>query len=424
MPREPRKPLTALKVRTLKTPGWHSDADSRGLYLVVDKPVGENPPRKHWAFLYTRHGKRHELSIGRPDDVTLAEARAKAREQRRLLDQKIDPLEARRTAAAALPQAPSFQEAAEAFVANNAAGWRNKKHVYQWKMTLGLIPTPRLNESYLPQTFLAKPVDQISLPDVKALLDPIWTTKTETASRLRARIESVLDYAAAHGWRSGENPARWKGGLGKLLPAPDKITTVEHYAALPWTKIPEFMQVLRDRPGMGALALRFAILTAARSGEVRGATWPEIDLEAKVWTVPAERIKGGREHRVPLSEPALAILDGRKNAPALGEGGIAGGQSGALVFPGIPKDGKQRPLSDMSLTATLRRMGREDLTAHGFRSSFRDWCAEATNFPHEATEMALAHIVADKVEAAYRRGDLLQKRIALMAAWAAYCDGN
>jgi integrase len=239
------------------------------------------------------------------------------------------------------------------------------------------------------------------------VLEPIWTTKTETASRVRGRIESVLDWAAVRHYRAGENPARWKGHLDHLLPAKAKIQKAGHHAALPYDQIGEFMVALRRHGGTGARALEFAILTAARTGEVIGATWDEIDLDKRLWTIPAERMKAGKEHRVPLSEPALAILRDMEKL-----------RDGDFVFPG----GKaQRPLSNMALLTTLRRMKRTDVTAHGFRSTFRDWVAEQTNFPHEVAEMALAHAVGDKVEAAYRRGDLFEKRRELMAQWANLC---
>jgi integrase len=244
------------------------------------------------------------------------------------------------------------------------------------------------------------------------VLDPIWLTKPETASRLRGRIERILDFAKTRGWRSGENPAAWKGHLALTLPARSKVRKVEHHAALSWHDIGDFMRSLKDQPGIGARALRFAILTAARSGEVRGVRWREIDMSAATWVVPSERMKGGREHRVPLSELTLDIL--REMAEAR-----VSNDSEALVFPGRDTG---RPLSDMSLTAVLRRMGRGELTAHGFRSSFRDWAAETTAYPNELIEMALAHAIGDKVEAAYRRGDLFEKRRRLMDDWAAYCS--
>jgi integrase len=247
---------------------------------------------------------------------------------------------------------------------------------------------------------------------VLAAVEPIWLTKPETASRLRGRIERILDFAKTRGWRAGENPAAWKGHLALTLPARSKVRKVEHHAALPWRDIGDFMLALKEQAGIGARALRFAILTAARSGEVRGARWSEIDMTATTWILPAERMKGGREHRIPLSEPALDVL--REMALAR-----VSRDPDALVFPGRDAG---RPLSDMSLTAVLRRMGRGELTAHGFRSAFRDWTAEKTGYPTEIAEMALAHAVGNKVEAAYRRGDLFEKRKRMMDDWAAYCS--
>jgi integrase len=242
------------------------------------------------------------------------------------------------------------------------------------------------------------------------VLEPIWHRMPETASRLRGRIESVLDYAAAHGWRSGENPARWRGHLAKLLPPPSRIAKVKHHPALPWQQIGSFMAELRDQEGVAARALEFTILTAARTGEVIGCERPQVDLQAAVWIVPAARMKSGREHRVPLSEAAIAVLD--EVAPLWGH------RSGAWLFPGGRPEG---PLSNMAMIMLLRRMGYGDLTVHGFRSTFRDWCAEATNYPREVAEAALAHILADKVEAAYRRSDLFEKRRRLMEDWARFC---
>jgi integrase len=246
---------------------------------------------------------------------------------------------------------------------------------------------------------------------VMDVLRPIWRHIPETASRVRGRIEAILDYAKVAGWREGENPARWRGHLAMMLPARTKIAPVEHHAALPWRDLPAFMSALASREGIAPRALEFLILTAARSGEVRGMRWGEVDLARAIWTMPGPRMKAGREHRVPLSAGALAVLRAfRIDEPTPDH----------LVFSS-PMRSKPTPLSDMTLTAVLRRMGRGDLTAHGFRSAFRDWAAEATEYPGEVAEAALAHTVGDKVEAAYRRGDLFEKRRQLMADWAAYC---
>jgi integrase len=340
------------------------------------------------------------MGLGGAHTVSLAEARAKARECRQKLLDGLDPIEVREAAdrAKALERARAmtFDQCAEAYIAAQRHGWRNEKHAAQWTSTLA---------TYCGPVFGQLPVASIDTALVLKVLSPIWTEKTETASRLRGRIESVLGWATTSGHRTGDNPARWRGHLENLLAAPEKVRKVEHHPALPWTVVGAFMADLRAREGIAARALEFAILTAARSGEVRGMTWAEVDLEARVWTVPAERMKAGREHRVPLSARAVALLE---QMPRLD----------GHVFPGA-KVGA--PLSDMSLTAVLRRMGHESITVHGFRSTFRDWAAEATNFPREVAEHALAHQLPDKVEAAYRRGDLIEKRSLLMQTWADRC---
>jgi integrase len=280
---------------------------------------------------------------------------------------------------------------------SHQAGWKNPKHRAQWPSTLSTYVYPHFGKL---------PVQDVDVALVMKAVEPIWTTKPETASRVRGRIESILDWATARGYRHGENPARWRGHLDALLPTKTKVRRVQHHAALPYAQLPAFLAELRQQDGIGAKALEFAILTAARTGEVMGAKWSEIDFEARLWTVPAERMKAGREHRVPLSEPALAILKAMREV-----------REGDFVFPGGRAG---RGISNMAMIMTLRRMGRGDLTAHGFRSTFSDWCAEQTDFPAEAREMALAHTVSDKVEAAYRRGDLFQKRRDLMDAWANY----
>jgi integrase len=297
----------------------------------------------------------------------------------------------------------TFREAARRFIDGHSATWRSPKHAAQWDSTIA---------SYANPVFGDVPVASVGVAHVLAALEAIWLTKPETAARLRGRIEKVLDFAKAHGWRLGENPAARKGNLALTLPARSKVRKVEHHAALSWREIGDFMIALRNQAGIGARALRFANFAAARSGEVRGACWREIDLSTATWVVPARRMKGDREHRVPLSEPALKIL--REMAAAR-----VADDADALVFPG--RDPK-RPLSDMSLTAVLRRMKRGDLTAHGFRSTFRDWAAEATAYPAEVAEMALSHAVGNKVEAAYRLGDLFEKRRRLMDDWGAFCS--
>jgi integrase len=343
------------------------------------------------------------MGIGSYFDYTLSEARERARQYRKLVKEGVDPIEVRRerrgAALAERAKTVTFREAAEAYIKAHQAGWRNPKHAKQWPSTLG---------TYVYPVFGSLPVQAVDVGLVMKVLEPIWAAKPETAGRVRGRIESVLDWAAARGYRQGENPARWRGHLENLLPKKSKIRRVEHHAALAYTELPGFMAELRDQEGVAARALEFAILTAARTGEVIGAKWPEINFTDRLWTVPAERMKAGREHRVPLSDDAIAILEKMQKS-----------REGEFVFPG----GKaRRPLSNMAFLMLLRRMGRGDLTAHGFRSTFSDWCAEQTAFPSETRELALAHTVADKVEAAYRRGDMLQKRRDLAAAWARYCS--
>jgi integrase len=341
------------------------------------------------------------MGLGSLDAVSLADARSKAAECRKQREQGLDPIDARNAlhAAAATERAKfvTFDQCAAKYIAAHRAGWRNPKHASQWKNTLATYASPALGKL---------PVGSVDVGLVMKVLEPIWATKPETASRLRGRIEAVLDWAGARGFREGENPARWKGRLENLLPRKSKVRAVEHHAALSFNKIADFMHALRERGGTAARALEFAVLTAGRTGEVLGAKWAEIDLEAKTWIVPAGRMKGGREHRVPLSEPACAVLQRMTKV-----------RENEYVFPGD----RRATLSNMALLMLLRRMGHDDLTAHGFRSTFRDWAAECTDFPREVVEMALAHSIESKVEAAYRRGDLFEKRRKLIDAWAAYC---
>ncbi len=381
--------------RRLRKPGKHNDG--RGLILHV---VTEG--RGNWVLRYSRSGRERAMGLGSAS-VAIAdeEAREKAQAARKLLAQGIDPIDHRHgvQAAAQVGQAArvTFAEVAARYIAAHEAGWRNPKHCKQWRSTLGAYAEPVIG---------ATPVGAIDTDMVLRVLQPIWNSKPETASRVRSRIELVLDYATARKWRSGPNPAIWRGNLKLMLPATAKVRTVQHHAALDWRELPAFMVQLRARQDMGARALEFAILTAARSGEARGARWGEIDLDRAVWTIPAARMKGAREHRVPLAERALAILTAQ----------AALRDDSGLVFLG-QQHGKA--MADMTLTATLRRMGRGDLTAHGFRSSFRDWCAD-TGKPAEIAEAALAHIIGDKTVAAYHRSDLFDRRRALMGEWAAY----
>lgn len=373
--------------------------------------------RAAWLFRYKLPGQKpRAMGLGGFGDVTLAKARELAEEARRLVKAGVDPLEARKDVARALlvrRQAPTFRKAAEEFVASQEAGWRSGKHAAQWSATL---------KTYVYPTIGDLPVDSIVTDHILDILKPIWTTKAETASRVRGRIEAVLDSAKVRGWRSGENPARWTGHLALLLPRKTKVAKIEHHAALDWRLMPKFWAALALRSGASAQALRFAILTAARSGEVRGATWREIDLQARLWVIPATRMKASREHRVSLSDAALAVL-----RAALPEDGSEPAAD-AFVFA-APGGGA---LSDMALTVMLRKMKRpgteelwldaagEVITAHGFRSTFRDWAGESTHHPREVIEQALAHGLKDKAEAAYARGDLLAKRAALMSDWAAF----
>jgi integrase len=389
--------LSALKVTHARESGML--ADGNGLYLQVTRANARS-----WIFRYYRNGKSHEMGLGSLNAVGLADARLKAAECRRLLAGGIDPIAARdaENAQRAMEDARAitFDQCAEAFIASHSAAWKNQKHVAQWKATLRTYASP---------VFGSLSVQAVDVRLVMKVLDPIWATKPETATRIRGRIESVLNWAKARGYRTGENPALWKGHLDKLLPPRSKIAKVRHHAALPYDRITQFIDMLRQQNGVAARALEFAILTAARTGEVIGARWDEIDLPAKLWTVPAARMKGGREHRVPLSVAALAVLNK-----------VRKGVAEDFVFAGRNKS----PLSNMAFLMLLRRMEYTELTAHGFRSTFRDWAAECSNFPGEVAEMALAHAVGNKVEAAYRRGDMFEKRRLLMAEWAKYCIGG
>jgi integrase len=387
--------LSALAVARAKEPGYYNDG--AGLYLQVS-----TTGTKSWIFRFRMSGKQREMGLGPLHTVTLAEARDKAKECRVALLDGVDPLEARNAVKieAKIERAKmvTFDHCAKEYIAAHRGGWKNAKHAAQWGSTIATYASPVIG---------SLPVAAVDTALVVKVLQPIWQTKTETATRLRSRIENILDWATVSKFRAGENPARWKGHLDNLLADPNKVGKVEHHAALPWQEIGEFMAELRRREGIAARAVEFGILTAARSGEIRGARWNEFDLDAALWTVPAERMKAGREHRVPLSTTALALLRG---LPQIGD----------TVFPGQRGDA---PLSDMSLTAVLRRMDRKDITVHGFRSTFRDWCAESVgnSFPREVCEHALAHSLPDKVEAAYRRGDLIEKRKVLMQVWADYC---
>jgi integrase len=377
--------LTARKVETAK-PGKYSDGGN--LYLIVS----ETGARK-WVLRFTWRGRAKEMGLGSASSVPLVDAREKAASARRKIAQGLNPIDERKRDGGI----PTFGEMADDVRETLSAGFRNEKHKAQWKSTLETYASP----------LRAKPVDTIATDDVLAVLKPIWTTKAETASRLRGRIEKVLDAAKAKGFRDGENPARWRGHLDHLLPRPLKLAR-GHHAAMPYEDVAPFIAKLREREATSALALELCILTAARSGEILGMRWSEVDLNRKIWTVPADRMKAGREHRVPLSPRAVAIL--RKLEKL---------KTGEFVFPGQTRN---KPLSNMAMEMVLRRMKIEDATVHGFRSSFRDWAGNVSNFPREITETALAHVIGDKAELAYRRGDALEKRRKLMDAWASYCE--
>jgi integrase len=386
--------LTALDVKRAKKRGYYGDGG--GLYLAVGRTGA-----KSWIFRYRKAGKLHDMGLGPLHTIRLADAREKARECRRLRLEGQDPIEIRRAKRLEegldAAKAMTFRQCAERYIAAHEAGWRNPKHAAQWPSTLA---------TYVNPIFGSLPVQAIDVGLVMKALEPIWSTKPETAGRVRGRIESVLDWATTRGYRRGENPARWRGHLENLLPKKSKLRRVEHHAALPYVDLADFMVGLRQQDGISARALEFAILTAARTGEVLGARWSEIDFKARLWTILGSRMKAGKEHRVPLPDAALAVLEDMQDL-----------REGDFIFPG---GRARRPLSNMAFLMLLRRMGRGHLTAHGFRSTFSDWCSERTIFPAEVREMALAHAVGDKVEAAYRRGDLFEKRVDLMRAWASF----
>jgi integrase len=389
--------LTAKRIERTTEPGRYRDAEVKGLYLQIN-PNGA----KSWLLRYERAGRERWHGLGPADLVTLKAARERARAKRLLLLDGIDPIEhskaerAKREAAQA--RVLTFAEAAEAYHRQHEPKWTNAKHAAQFMVSLRDYAFPHIGR-------LA--VGEITTPDVLRAIEPIWMQKTETASRVRGRIEAVLDWTTVRGHRQGDNPARWKGHLDQVLPNRGDVAKVEHHPAMPYADVPGFVGALAERPGIAAPALRFLILTAARTREVVGAQWQEVDLAARTWVVPAGRMKGHREHRVPLSDAAVALL---KALPTE--------QGNPHVFLG-PRGGGG--LSNMGMVALLRRMGRGEYTVHGFRSSFRDWAAERSNFANHIVEMALAHKIGDAVEAAYRRGDLFDKRRQLADAWARFC---
>ncbi|WP_439574817.1 tyrosine-type recombinase/integrase [Phreatobacter sp.] len=402
--------LTAKAVAALKEPGRYSDGG--GLYAVIS-PAGSGK----WVFRFTYQGSNTDMGLGAFRDISLKDARDRAQDARSKLARGISPLTSRREEAMARRAKPTFGEMASSVVASLSEGFRNEKHRAQWSATLGLTPTddsrvrigagPQGEHAKALAAMSAKPVDQVVTADIMAVLRPIWRLKPETAKRLRGRIERVLDAARAEGHIPADraNPARWRGHLDTLLSKPDTLTR-GHHAALDYRLGAAFFSALLQNRSMSGLALQFAILTAARSGEVLKADWSEIDMETCVWTIPKQRMKAGREHRVPLNQRAMEILRHLAQGPRKG-----------YVFKGARDD---RPLSLMSMTMVLRRMKRSDITVHGFRSCFRDWAADCTSHPNHVCEAALAHTVSDKVEAAYRRSDLFEKRRELMADWNAF----
>jgi len=400
MPKRDHQPHKLHAIALAKLPnGEH--ADGGNLYLRV------RDNSRTWLIRYTSPtGKRTRMGLGSLDRVSLADARNKAREVVTTLSDPsnpIDPIAQRQAQRAEVRLANAkrmtFKQCAEALIEVKEKTWTNNKHGSQWHSTLTTHVYPLLGDL---------PVDAIDTPLVVKCLSAIWLKTNETARRVQGRIAATIDWATAHGFRQGDNPARWQGHLDKLLADPNKVQKRGHHAALPYAQMGSFMKTLRKCEGIGAKALEFAILTAARSGEVRGANWSEIDLQQGIWTVPAERMKARKEHRVPLSPQAIDLL---KSLPQI--------EGCDYVFPSRKNE---KAVSDMTLTAVLRRLNRHDITVHGFRSTFRDWAAECTSFSRDVAEMALAHSIPNAVEAAYRRGDLFLKRQMLMREWAVFCD--
>jgi integrase len=385
--------LNVKQIEALTKPGHHRV--SKNLYLQIG-PAGA----RSWLFRYMLDGRSRGMGLGPCDLVTLAEARDEALLLRKKLLKKVDPLEERRSSRvqARLRQATThtFRECAEKYIAAHAKGWRNGKHRQQWENTLKTYAYPVLGDLS---------VAAVDTDLIMQIIEPLWAAKTETASRLRGRLESILDWAKAREYRTGENPARWRGHLDQLLPKRSKVAPVNHHDAMPYAELPAVMKELRDRRGTSARCLEFTILTAARTGETIGARWSEFNLGARTWTVPADRMKAGKEHIVPLSDRVVEILEALPRASDyVFENGRAG-----------------KPISNMAMAMLLRDMGRGDITVHGFRSTFKDWVSERTGHADIVSEMALAHTIPDKVQAAYRRGDLLKKRRNLMRDWARYC---
>jgi integrase len=388
--------LGALQVGRLAKPGRYAVGGVAGLQLWVSETGARS-----WVLRAMVGGKRKDMGLGGFPDVTLAGARDAARRARSQVAEGVDPVAKRRDDRARLAaenaRARTFSQCSAAFFEDKSAEWHSDKHRQQWVNSLKNHADPVIGELF---------VRDITLAHVLDVVKPLWREKTETATRVRGRIEAVLDWATVRGYREGDNPARWRGHLEQLLPKPGKVSKVTHFAAVDVDAVAGFTLALRKVGGIGARALEFGILTAARSGEVRGALWSEIDLQAAQWVIPAERMKGKKEHRVPLSKQAIKLLEEMPRFEKVD-----------LVFPGS----KDQPLSDMTLSAVMRRM-KVNAVPHGFRSTFRDWASERTNFPRDMAEMALAHVIESKVEAAYRRGDMLAKRLKMMQAWADFCE--
>jgi integrase len=392
----PSEKLSKVQIARAPKPSFLNDG--AGLYLRTLKSGAQM-----WVFRYALNKHKHYMGLGSAETFNLADAREAAREARKLVYAGLDPIERRRQqrGARALEKARAmtFRQCAEAYIAAHTAGWSNSKHAQQWGSTLA---------EYVYPTLGALPVQAIDKLLVVKVLEPIWEGKTETAARLRGRIEAVLNWAAAHGFRQGENPAKWRGGLDHLLPKRSKVTQVVHHPALAYRDLPRLIGELRRREGIGPLALQFAILSCARTDEAIGAVWSEIDFVERVWVVPAARMKGRRQHRVPLAGAALAILEEVR------------GLDERVVFPGAARG---RTLSENTFLRLLRQMGYA-VTMHGFRSTFSDWAVERTSLPAEARQMALAHRISDRVEAAYRRSDMFEIRRQLAESWADFCGSE
>lgn len=393
--------LITLSVKKINKAGDYSDGG--GLWLRVN-----HAGAKSWMFRFSFEKREHKMGLGATHTVSLAEARDEARNCRKLLRGKVNPLLKRQQTIIQTKieteSRKTFAECAYQYIEDNRAGWKNAKHANQWTTTLKTYAYPHIGHIS---------VADITTKMVVDLLRPIWVEKAETANRLRGRIQTVLDWAKVQGFRSGDNPAIWQGHLDKILPARSKVSKVVHHPAMPYHDIPTFMKALQFRDGLSIRTLEFAILHANRSGEVRLATWKEIDFDKKLWVIPEERMKAGHEHRIPLTDQAIALLQ-KLPVFTLSEQD----RKDMFIFPSTKKD---KPLSDMALTSILRRMNKGQFTQHGFRSTFRDWAAEVVQYPREVIEHALAHKLADKVEAAYQRGDLLEKRRSLMTDWANFC---